>query len=174
MKTSFYYNLDFIDQKKYKPIAISGDEGKLAGFKGKSMPSLSPYPFYKKWKENDVKINKSFRNGEINTQDFISLKQKSRDDYIAQFYNYVLKPLNPNKVYQELGDNCVLLCFEKPNEFCHRFLVASWLELTLGIQVNEYGFEKNLNIEINKELYKQKLKALMEKESDNANDENQL
>lgn len=31
----------------------------------------------------------------------------------------------------------ILLCFEKENEFCHRHLVATWLEKSLEIKVQE-------------------------------------
>ena len=36
-----------------------------------------------------------------------------------------------------------LLCYEKPNEFCHRHLVAKWLEDSTGIQICEFGVETN-------------------------------
>ncbi|EDP8947924.1 hypothetical protein IDN71_003483 [Salmonella enterica] len=32
----------------------------------------------------------------------------------------------------------VLLCWEKPGEFCHRQLVARWFRRELGIAVEEY------------------------------------
>jgi hypothetical protein len=38
----------------------------------------------------------------------------------------------------------VLCCFEKPNDppnWCHRSLVADWIERTLGQPVREIGFE---------------------------------
>ena len=47
-----------------------------------------------------------------------------------------LSQLDPKKVYEEL-DGKILLCYEKETDFCHRFLVASWLEFNLGIEVKE-------------------------------------
>ena len=46
------------------------------------------------------------------------------------------------KVIQELtalggGHDVILLCFEKPGEFCHRHLVAQWLKSNLNIDVIE-------------------------------------
>ncbi|EDW8799046.1 TPA: hypothetical protein G8N45_002632 [Salmonella enterica] len=32
----------------------------------------------------------------------------------------------------------VLMCWEKPGEFCHRQLVARWFRRELGISVEEY------------------------------------
>ena len=46
-------------------------------------------------------------------------------------------------------DEKVLLCYENNNEFCHRHIVAKWLEITLGIYVPEI---KLINNEI-KEVY---------------------
>ena len=55
---------------------------------------------------------------------------------MKEFYEQVLKPLNPKEIYQKL-DNSILLCYEEHNEFCHRHIVSAWFELTLGIEVLE-------------------------------------
>ena len=52
-------------------------------------------------------------------------------------YQEILDRLDPRKVYQELGEDAVLLCWEKPGEFCHRRLVAEWLEEHLGVTIIE-------------------------------------
>ena len=57
--------------------------------------------------------------------------------YIDMYYKTVLDKLNPFEVYKELGSNAVLLCYEKPNEFCHRHIVADWLFRTTGNKVME-------------------------------------
>jgi len=54
-------------------------------------------------------------------------------------YQEILDRLDPRKVYQELGEDAILLCWEKPGEFCHRRLVAEWLERELGVEVPEYA-----------------------------------
>lgn len=56
------------------------------------------------------------------------------EEYTKLYYERILNKLDPQKVYQELGDNAVLLCFEKWDDiktnktFCHRRIVAKWLE----------------------------------------------
>ncbi len=60
------------------------------------------------------------------------------DDYRVA-YQEILERLDPRKVYEDLGPDAVLLCWEKPGEFCHRRLVAEWLEIHLGIKVPEVG-----------------------------------
>lgn len=60
-----------------------------------------------------------------------------RDAYFAQ-----LDKLDPQKIYNELKD-CTLVCFESSKDlatgdkFCHRRMVAGWIEETLGIVVPE-------------------------------------
>jgi len=66
---------------------------------------------------------------------------KDTEEYTRRYRNEVLNRLDPKKVYKDLGDDAILLCWEKPGEFCHRRLVAEWLEETLGIEVPELGFE---------------------------------
>lgn len=54
-------------------------------------------------------------------------------------YQAILDKLNPNNLTLQDGD--ILLCWEKPPEFCHRYMVADWLNLH-GITAAE--FEANL------------------------------
>jgi len=60
----------------------------------------------------------------------------SQREYIDIFTSQLSK-LDPHKVFEDLGENTVLLCYEKAGDFCHRRLVAVWLEKELGIEVNE-------------------------------------
>ena len=109
MQTSYY--------AKYKGENSVSIAGKCATwYKGREYKKLAPrYWFFKKYKEDG---NKEF--------------------YTEQYYKEVLDKLNPQQVYEELGEDAVLLCWEKSGEFCHRRLVASWLEKELGIKVNEF------------------------------------
>jgi hypothetical protein len=57
--------------------------------------------------------------------------------YTEQYLKEVLAQLNPQEVFEELGSDATLLCWEKSGEFCHRRLVAKWLEENLHIEVPE-------------------------------------
>ena len=62
------------------------------------------------------------------------------EDPIKYEYRYrreVLDRLNPKKVLAEIEENAILLCWEKPGEFCHRRIVAAWLSEELGIEIPE-------------------------------------
>ncbi len=66
------------------------------------------------------------------------------EPYTTGYYEQVLNKLDPGKVLEELGENAILLCWEKPGDFCHRRLVAEWLESTLKIEVPEFENEFKL------------------------------
>lgn len=57
--------------------------------------------------------------------------------YTEHYTKEILNKLNPKEVYDELGEDSVLLCYEKSNSFCHRHIVAEWLERELGIKITE-------------------------------------
>ena len=61
------------------------------------------------------------------------------EEYDARF-NVILARLDPQAVFDELGADAVLLCWEEPHYRCHRRRVAEWLEASLGIIVPELGF----------------------------------
>jgi len=58
------------------------------------------------------------------------------EEYTAE-YQKILASLDPRQVYDDLGTEAILLCWEQPGEFCHRRLVAAWLEENLGVSVPE-------------------------------------
>ncbi len=65
------------------------------------------------------------------------LKLNNILQYDKVFKEQILGRLAPRKVYEELGEDAVLLCFEAPGEYCHRRVVAEWLEKSLGVRVSE-------------------------------------
>jgi len=60
----------------------------------------------------------------------------SPQEYEKEFIKQ-LQTLDPKKWGRAL-QRCVLLCYEKPGEFCHRHLVAAWLRQA-GFSVAEYS-----------------------------------
>lgn len=89
-------------------------------YDGIQYKKLAPkYKFFMEWKEN-----------------------KDNNFYIEHFNSEVLDTLNAQDVFNKLkelsqGRDCVLLCYEKPGDFCHRHLVADWLFEKLNIEVVE-------------------------------------
>ena len=111
--TSYFANLKKIP-KDIIPIAICGKSPEW--YKGLEYKVLAPkYWFFKIWKE---------------THD--------NDFYIENFNKEILDLVDPDKVVLRLkqlsnSDNIALICYEKPEDFCHRHLVAGWL--------NDNGYE---------------------------------
>ena len=60
-------------------------------------------------------------------------------------YQKILDGLDPQKVFEDLMADAILLCWEAPGKFCHRRLVAAWLEEKSGVQVPELpqGYHHN-------------------------------
>lgn len=59
----------------------------------------------------------------------------------TKLFNQYLETLDKESVKRALesfGEDVVLLCYEKPGDFCHRHLVADWLETNFGWRVDEY------------------------------------
>lgn len=57
-------------------------------------------------------------------------------------YQKILDDLDPRKVAADLGPDAILLCWEPPGKFCHRRLVAEWLEAHLGVRVPEVEIDE--------------------------------
>lgn len=66
------------------------------------------------------------------------VKESNEKTYRERYYREVLSRLNPVYVADDL-EGKILLCHEKPGDFCHRRLVAEWLERNLLIEVPELG-----------------------------------
>lgn len=141
MKTGYYAK-----QKAYSKevVSISGDCGKIADFNGKTCKELAPkYGFWKKWHD----------------QIGVLSEDENMAFYIHHYYGEVLKKLDANEVYENLQD-AVLLCYEKPPQFCHRHIVSVWIEEMTGHKVDEIGYENNFLLLAEKE----KIKAILDKE----------
>ncbi len=65
-----------------------------------------------------------------------------REEYEVEF-NKILAGLDPAEIARKVGPTGVMLCWESPNVYCHRRIVAEWLEGSLGVVVNEIGFERH-------------------------------
>lgn len=84
-------------------------------FEGRQFKRLAPkYHFFLKYKEDG-----------------------DESHYIECYRKEVLEVLDAQQVYDDLGSNAVLLCWEGKGKFCHRHLIADWFYEKLGIKVEE-------------------------------------
>ena len=70
-----------------------------------------------------------------------------KDGYIHEFKQMLLNRdakrfvFNLQKIVEQYGEgykDVAIICYEKPGQFCHRHLVAEWLEEQCGIRVDEF------------------------------------
>ena len=114
-------------------ISISGDRGKKAHFKGKAIPELAPKRvFWKIWHDNIGMIP----------------EEENTKYYIEEYYKQVLSKVNIEELLRN-ETNPILLCYEKGKDFCHRHVLAEYIELTYGIKVRDIKIDEDLNIEEN-------------------------
>lgn len=66
-------------------------------------------------------------------------------EYTRIYYEEVLNPLDPVEILEKIKqlsqnfENTFILCYENPGKFCHRRLVASWLNSQTGIGIPEWN-----------------------------------
>jgi hypothetical protein len=103
-------------------ISISGDHGQKIGYIGPSLPILAPKKdFWMHWHNNIGVIPES----------------ENTYFYVKSYYEQVLSKIDPDFLLGLLDDQSTLLCYEDNLDFCHRHLVAFWLELTTNIKTYE-------------------------------------
>lgn len=115
--TTYFANLKNIDLEKIQPVSICGKP--IDGWK---------YPQYKKLAPSWSIYSE------------LKLHGGTEENYTRRYMGEILGSLDQEVVRKELEalaegkDEVVLVCYEKPGDFCHRHLVAEWL----GEDVKEY------------------------------------
>lgn len=66
----------------------------------------------------------------------------SEEEYTQQYMTKIQNRFDPQALYEKLeekfkGNDIALLCFEKKGKFCHRRLLAEWLEDKVNVSVPE-------------------------------------
>ena len=120
--TSYFAKLRSLPEN-IVPVSICGKAPDW--YTGLQYKKLAPkYDFFMEWKQNH-----------------------DNDYYIKCFQEQVLNKLNATDVILDLSrlcegfnvgeDNIALICYEKPTDFCHRHLVADWLNRN-GVRCEEW------------------------------------
>lgn len=113
MLTGYYAKLKIYMDAGLVPVSIAGKAP--TWYSGLEYKKLAPkWEFFNEWKNGSHKGD--------------------NDYYIQHFKEEVLDTLNPKDVIEDLKNltgvephKIILVCYEKPNDFCHRHLVADWL-----------------------------------------------
>ncbi len=111
-------------------ISISGDRGRKVGFQGKAIPQLAPKKtFWNVFNDNIGKIS----------------EEENIRYYIEEYYKQVLSKVDIEELLQHEKDP-ILLCYEKGQNFCHRHVLAEYIEMIYGVKVRDIKIDENLNI----------------------------
>lgn len=119
--TGYYAKLKQYEQAGLQPVSIAGRAPEF--YKGPQYKALAPeYKMFMDWK-----------------------KGKIDDDQYTEIFTKRLNTLDKEAVRNMLtkwfDKDVILLCYEKTGDFCHRHIVASWVEDNLGLSVGEYDQE---------------------------------
>ena len=139
--------------KKGNTLSITGDGGHAWGYFGPAYKKLAPklvtYTPYSEQYEELLKMKEDC----TRLQEYLAYRKKIEDEYINSFYEIRLRDLCVYELletlYKKYGEEIILLCHEPIDEFCHRRLVADYIELMTGmyipeVSVDEQGHVKKL------------------------------
>ena len=68
------------------------------------------------------------------------------EKYTNRFNKEILSKISPQDFINDIkkitnnAENVVLLCYEKPSDFCHRHLVAEWINDNTDIKIKELEY----------------------------------
>ena len=143
--TSNYNNV-----KSGNTVSITGDGGNAWGYFGQSFKKLAPklntyIPYSEKYQEL-LKLKKDA----LRFNEYLEYRKQIEDEYIKSYYEIRLKNLDINKLLGDLnnmfGSNIILLCHEKIDEFCHRRVLADYIEIKTGVYIPEVSIDEKGNV----------------------------
>lgn len=148
-------------------VSITGDGGNAWGYYGPAYKKLAPRlvtytPYAEKYNEL-LKLKQDA----LNLKKYLEMRKKIEDEYIESYYETRLKNLDIVDLLYTLkgkfGDNIILLCHEEVNEFCHRRLIADYIEIKMGLYIPEISIDENGVVKkITPIRYKNRLKEVIQ------------
>lgn len=153
---------NYLNVKSGNTVSVTGDGGNAWGYYGPSYKKLAPKlitytPYVSKYGELlNIKEEIEYR----------KYRKQIEDEYIKSYYDTRLKDLDVYELLytlnEKFGSDIILLCHEPIDEFCHRRLIADYIELETGIYIPEISVDEKGNV---KKLlpirYKNRLEEIM-------------
>lgn len=154
--------------KSGNTVSITGDGGNAWGYYGPAYKKLAPklvtyIPYSEKYSEI-----LELKNDVSRLNEYLDYRKQIEDEYIKSYYDIRLKELNVKELLyilkEQFSNDIILLCHEPIDEFCHRRLVADYIELETGIYIPEISVSIDNKVKkINPIRYKNRLKEVIEK-----------
>lgn len=79
------------------------------------------------------------------TKSILFANGQTQEDYTRRYRSEVLSLQDMQQFLKTVeqaseGQDVALCCYEKPEDFCHRHILADWIKEKLGIEISEYGY----------------------------------
>lgn len=79
------------------------------------------------------------------TRSILFANGQTQEDYTRRYRSEVLSQQDMQQFLKTVeqasgGQDVALCCYEKPEDFCHRHILADWIREKLGIEISEYGY----------------------------------
>ena len=159
---------NYYDVRSGNTVSVTGDGGNAWGYYGPAYKKLAPklvtYTPYAEKLEELQKLKKEASK----LKEYIEFRKQIEDEYIRCYYDIRLKDLDVKELFyilnEKFGNDIILLCHEPIDEFCHRRLIADYIELEIGIYIPEVSVDEQGNIQKLVPIrYKNRLKEVMSK-----------
>ena len=156
----------YCNVKSGNTVSITGDGGNAWGYYGQAFKRLAPKLItYIPYAECLDELKK-LKSDVTNYKEYLIYRKEIEDRYIKSYYDIRLKNIIINdllyELYERFGNNIILLCHEPVDEFCHRRLIADYIELETGIYIPEVKVDEAGNMEkINPIRYKKRIKEII-------------
>lgn len=132
---------NYYDVKKGNTVSVTGDGGNAWDYFGPTYKKLAPrlvtYTPYAEKYEELVKLKQDISK----LKEYTKFRKQIEDEYITSYYETRLKNLDVIELLtilkDKFGENIILLCHEPIEEFCHRRLIADYIEIKTGIYIPE-------------------------------------
>ncbi len=151
--------------KSGNTVSITGDGGNAWGYYGRAFKKLAP-----RLKTYEEYINNIdfLRNLSLELDEYKKEVKRIEDEYIKSYYETRLHDVYIYDLLEEMhrrfGNNIILLCHEPIDEFCHRRVLADYIELETGMYIPEVSVDEDYNIKKLKPIrYKNRINNIINK-----------
>ena len=136
--------------KSGNTVSVTGDGGNAWEYYGASYKKLAPLlvtytPYAEKYQEL-LKLKQDTSK----IKEYLEYRYMIEEEYIKSYYETRLMNIDViellNILYNRFGNDIILLCHENIKEFCHRRLIADYIEIKTGIYIPEVSVDDNGNI----------------------------
>ena len=141
---------NYYDVKSGNTVSITGDGGEAWGYDGPSYKKLAPrLATYETYAEKHEAL-RSLRDDIENYKEYMEYRLAIEDEYIKSYYETRLKDLDIEelllKLKRRFGNKIILLCHEPIDDFCHRRVLADYIELETGMYIPEISVDEEGNV----------------------------